>query len=153
MISYPGGVLSVVRDCGLWRIKWQVGRDYAVSPGRGKPGVWLSSTGEIHLPQYDPLPQPWHDGSVQKTLEARGYKPLRIRITTIRRERVQEITPDDAGREGYPFEFPPTGPVTNPHQVDRVRWYADLWDTINTRKGTRWADSPEVWALSFEVVK
>ena len=23
-----------------WRLKWQVGRDYAVQLGRGKPGLW-----------------------------------------------------------------------------------------------------------------
>lgn len=31
--------------------------------------------------------------------------------------------------------------------------YAQLRDTINAGKGTRWADNPAVWTLRFEVAQ
>jgi hypothetical protein len=123
------------------RLKWQVGRDYAVSPGRGKPGVW------------------WHPGTHPAwklpgdiaTNAIFDWQPLRIRITAIRRESLQDITPDDARAEGKPHEYPWTGPVTHPHQVDAVAWYRDLWERINGRGS--WDANPDVWVLEFEVVR
>jgi len=83
------------------RIRWQVGKTYALQPGRGKSAVG------------------------------------RIRITAIRTEFLQDIGEQDAIAEGM------------------AGWadYALVWDSINTRKGTRWADNPAVWVLTFEVVE
>ena len=83
------------------RLRWAVGRDYAVQPGR-----------------------------TEKSLG-------RIKILEIRREHLQEISEQDAIAEG----------------VDSVASYAALWDSINTKKGTRWADNPDVWVLTFELVE
>jgi hypothetical protein len=34
------------------------------------------------------------------------------------------------------------------------RWaFIELWDRINTHKGTRWTENPNVWVLTFELVK
>jgi hypothetical protein len=115
--------------------KWQVGRDYAVVPKRGQPGVWWRS---------EPLPMgwkpPWTAGyeKIQAALTEDGFRPLRIRITGIRREALQSITEADALAEG----------------VDSVEAYRALWDRINgNTKGARWADNPPVWVITFEVVK
>ena len=162
------------------RLKWQVGRTYAVSPGRGKPGVWWEPGGLVKGYWYDvagPILKPSQWTSYGKgvkpeditldTLKANGYQPLRIRITQIRRERVQEISEADAIAEGWPDnedkrECPhcdalyPTGWYDGPNlpcTCNPLTWYRLLWDSINTKKGTRWADNPEVWVLSFEVVK
>lgn len=52
------------------RVKWRVGDDYAVQPGRGKPGAW-----------YNREPDDW--------------RPLRIRLLDIRQERLQDISQED----------------------------------------------------------
>lgn len=98
------------------RLKWVVGCDYAVQPGRGKPGV------------------------------------CRIRITNIRQEQLQRISDMDAIAEGINWDesafHASEGTLPTPREE-----YADLWDSINTRPGTRWADNPEIWVISFELVK
>lgn len=45
MLQYPRGIASVMRGDGIkWHVKWQVGKTYAVQPGRG-----LASKGRIQL--------------------------------------------------------------------------------------------------------
>src|SRR6185369_9483179 len=42
MLSYPDGIEAVQytrNDADCWRTKWQVGKTYAICPGRGKHGV------------------------------------------------------------------------------------------------------------------
>ena len=77
----------------------------------------------------------------------------RIRITAIRREPLQAITPADARREGAPEtsgqpEYHAFG------EQSYVRWFAAIWDDLNGKRkgGARWADNPEVFVISFERV-
>lgn len=145
------------------RLKWQVGRDYAVSPGRGKSGVWIYRTGKAvsWLTPTRKLSRLDMDISLSD-----GWKPLRIRLLEIRREPLQDITEVDARAEGYPEDederkcgYCDWGEqvVDPPPSVACIcspaTWYRDLWNSINTRKGTRWDDSPHVWVLEFEVVR
>jgi len=83
------------------RVKWQVGKTYALQPGRGKSEVG------------------------------------RIRITDIQIELgVQCMHEDEIIAEGY----------------SSIEEYALVWDSINTQKGTRWVDNPDVWVLTFELM-
>jgi len=132
----PSGAITAVRTAS-GRLKWAVGRTYAVQPGRGQAAV------------------------------------ARIRLTGIRLERVQDITEADAADEGCPrctacgggggygYAYDENGAhvVTclvcqgsGVETAPRV-WYAETWDTIHTRPGTRCADNPQVWVLDFELVK
>jgi hypothetical protein len=142
------GVTTVrtVLPSGNTRLKWQVGRDYAVSPGRGKPGAWWHPVDRaitFHTSRTD-------------ADRAYGWRPLRIRITALRVERLQDISEEDAiaegcvGRDVYTSKdnHGEVAYVMTPRDV-----YRDLWDTINTRKGTRWDDNPRVWVIAFEVVR
>ena len=77
----------------------------------------------------------------------------RIRITAIRREPLQSITPSDARKEGAPEtsgqpEYYAFG------EQSYVRWFAAIWDDLNGKRkgGARFADNPDVWVLSFERV-
>jgi hypothetical protein len=123
------------------RVKWQVGRDYAVCPGRGKPCVSWNSIAPTPMTDLDPG---WsHIEGI--------WIPLRIRITDIRREPLQDISEADAKAEGVQAELMTWFSTTAIYSY--VAPYAQLWDSINKRKGTRWQDNPEVWVLTFEVIK
>ncbi len=101
--------------CVVWRkgkIKWQVGRTYAVQPGRGQPAVG------------------------------------RIRLTGIRAEHVTDISEEYVIAEGVGLQAWAGQP-----DWPRTAGYAELWDTIHTKPGTRWADNPAVWVLEFELVE
>ena len=114
------------------RVKWEVGRDYAVASKRGQRTVlwkgapddfdWVVPRSEQHAREY-----------MQD-----GYQPLRIRITAIRQERLQDITEADAKAEG----------------VADVAAYCELWESINGKTpGARWDANPTVFVLEFELVR
>jgi hypothetical protein len=76
----------------------------------------------------------------------------RIRITAIRREHLQDITPEDAFAEGMRCSCGCHDDFRGSSAL--VPQFAVLWDRLNGKRpgGARWADNPEVWALSFERV-
>lgn len=74
---------------------------------------------------------------------------LTLRITEVRVERVQDISPDDCRAEG-----------ARPMNEASLLWretiranYRTLWDSINTKRGYPWDSNPWVWVVSFEVLK
>lgn len=123
------------------RIKWQVGREYAIVPKRGAAGVWISPDGKLRHPVTYTYDMEWDDTlrhDARGWLRELGYRPAKIRLTAIRCEHLHDITEEDAIEEG----------------VASVAEYKALWESINGRtKGARWADNPEVWVLEFELVK
>lgn len=134
-----------LRESGA--VKWAVGKTYAVVPKRGKPSVWWKRVGTVALThngmhEYHYPSNP--DAAAialpvtRAELEKRGFRPLRIRITAIRQERLQDITEADAKAEG----------------VGSVEEYRALWESINGKTpGARWADDPLCWVLTFEVAQ
>ena len=89
-----------------------------------------------------------------------------LKITDIRIERLQDISEEDAAAEGVICpgcgdtgwillrpSNPWSGPSEHPCDCNLVKEYAKVWDAINTRTGTRWADNPLVWVLTFEAVR
>ncbi len=66
------------------------------------------------------------------------------RVTNVRPERLQDISEDDAIAEGIDV-------YAHGIRIRPTERYADLWDSINRKPGTRWADSPWVFAYTFEV--
>lgn len=87
------------------------------------------------------------EGHTYAVQPGRGQKAVgRIKITGIRRERLQGISEADAHAEGWVRPYFGEG-------RNIVEAYADLWDSIHTKPGTRWEDSPDVWVLSFELVE
>jgi hypothetical protein len=116
-------------------VKWQVGRTYAVVPKRGQPAVWWSH--ELPPNEATLLWAAVHNQNKAAFAET-GWQPMRIRITAIRPQTLQDITEADARAEG----------------VESVAAYRDLWESINGRTpGARWADNPAVWVLTFELVR
>jgi len=91
-------------------IKWKVGREYAVCPGRSKKAI--------------------------------AY----IKIIGISRERLQDITEEDAKAEGcllWKYE----------RYASSRDFFVELWDSIHKAPGTRWADDPEVFRIRFKLIR
>lgn len=143
------------------RTKWQAGKTYAVQQGRGKSALWIYRHC-VNLPcrlvvsdSKPPANTHWYKDVTQ----------ARITITEIRQERLQDITEDACVAEGIPAcavcnntGFIDSGVYAQSMEVackDCKGWvyeqYANLWDSINTRPGTRWQDNPMVWVLSFKI--
>jgi len=69
---------------------------------------------------------------------------ITLEVTDVRIERLQDISPFDAIKEGYP-DLEAGG--------DCVLWYARLWNKINVKRGYPWSDNPWVWVIEFKRVE
>lgn len=69
---------------------------------------------------------------------------ITLRITSVRMERLQDISRGDAVAEGCPFANMAAGP-------DPRDWYRDLWNEINGAGA--WDENPWVWVVSFKRVR
>lgn len=86
---------------------------------------------------------------------------ITLEITDIRVQRLQDTTRLDIAAEGWPCDERQRSGVDlalalgDDEIIDdaSIEWYANLWDSINTKPGTRWDDSPWVWCLSFRMVE
>lgn len=138
-----------------------------------QPELWSTSRG----------PQPLHYRADTKDLrEVEDYVPkpsihmprwasrLTLRITTVRVERLQEITGQDCAAEGV--QIPCSAPghpllrLTGHVLPSRFTWkhpddwsvddwfrfeYAEIWEQINGR--VSWTANPWVWVIEFERIE
>jgi hypothetical protein len=65
-----------------------------------------------------------------------------LEILTLRAERLNKITREDALAEGYEI-----GGTTD----DPVRWFRELWDRVSGEDG-QWKTNPWVWVIGFRVI-
>lgn len=97
----------------------------------------------------------WEVGYTYAVQPGRGKPAVaRIRITGIRQERLQDISPDDVWAEGIRCSVD-HGPLDIGFNQDvwDLEVYRLLWDDINRKPGTRWRDNPRVWVIEFELVE
>lgn len=74
---------------------------------------------------------------------------ITLEITKIRVERVQEISEEDAIREGIVCSFQNT-----PHdKCDVIDQYRDLWNILNKKRGYGWDKNCWIWVLEFKRIK
>jgi hypothetical protein len=82
---------------------------------------------------------------------------LFLEVKSVRVERVQDISEEDARAEGVlPFnmfdqiKFPAGSPL-----LDRTykNGFMSLWDTLNAKRGFSWDTNPWVWTISFGRIK
>ena len=69
---------------------------------------------------------------------------ISLGITSVRVERLQDISRGDAMAEGCPFPNMAQGP-------DPRDWYAELWGAINGPDS--WAENPWAWVVEFKAIE
>jgi hypothetical protein len=72
-----------------------------------------------------------------------------LRVTDVRVERVQGIGADDARAEGCP-DVAVSGAESVSVNALALEWFADIWDSINAKRGFGWDVNPWVWVITFE---
>lgn len=82
-----------------------------------------------------------------------------LEIVDIRVERVQEISDDDCWAEGIPEElfdeaehYLAGGSPLRGGSPERCA-FAQIWDSINKKRGFGWETNPWVWVISFKRIK
>ena len=88
---------------------------------------------------------------------------LTLTVTDVRVQRLQNICEDDAIAEGIEargfgsmwgwIDYLETNPHMTRYYSDPRESYRTLWDSLHTDPGTRWADSPWVVAVAFDVAR
>jgi hypothetical protein len=95
-----------------------------------------------------------------------------LRVKDVRAERLQNITTDDATGEGVPNGWPIDAvycpeckgdgsieafhPARGSMEIDcpycntAIKRFANLWDSLNAKRGYGWAGNPWVWKVSVE---
>lgn len=154
------------------RIKYQVGREYMLKAGRTLPQVYwrMDDNGDIELAHTHLMPhlengkQPTQLGFAKRRfsgewrdyLEECRYQPLSYRITSLRQERLQEITEKDAIAEG--IERNATGRMYKDYTGMRTGWtdatdsYATQWNMLHKKQANSWGANPLVNVIGIEVV-
>lgn len=147
----PGDRLWVRETCWIWG-KWT--RNGLTKTGRQK---WrfklLGKSGTYDKPTTNPAKReaaPGQDGAQGWAYRHARYMPrwasrITLEVTSIRVERLQAITEEDAIAEGArQWETIPEG-------MHSARYtFANLWQSINgARPGCSWDDNPWVWVIGF----
>lgn len=144
--GYHAVIHSVYTTKG--KLKWIVGlsgKSYAVQLGRGKPSLWFCPKCRSI---YDPMESPiWPEQGCNNVLDVpRGdsmcgvrLEPLRIELTEIRKEKLLDISEEDAEKEGFKSKKDYLEMFYNAF-YDKPAWVIGEWN-------------PDVWVLNFELVK
>ncbi len=155
-LAKPGETVSVwdSQIVGVYtatgRVRFALGKTYAVCPGRGKPTVFVARLRttegvESHLVTDDSPPLYQHMAD-----------PLRIRITAICREDVRSITQADAQAEGFEDRGEFWHVWTEMHDSRFYPTFRYASDTDQLREYGFYDRAPrhyDAWALTFEVVR
>ncbi len=90
----------------LGRVKWRVGKKYAVCPGRGKPQIWYCPKCKRLLDMnwyktgFDNI-ECNNATCFKKGIYITHFVPLFIELVSIRKEKLLDITEEDAKKEGF----------------------------------------------------
>jgi len=108
--------------------------------------VWGDTIDAVYSPKGT---LKWQVGRTYAIQPSRGKKAVgRFLLLSMRREKLQPISEADIEAEGVIPYDPIYAPTRSLYQA-----WIDLWRSIHTKKGTRWLDNPEVWALQFGLVE
>lgn len=103
----------------------------------GKPVVYRADvTPEMYATYEDcDMPHYWKPSIYMPRQHCR----IILKIVSVRAERLQSISQDDAIAEGVFM-------LAHKSHIDS---FAATWDEINTKPGRRWSDNPWIWVIEF----
>jgi hypothetical protein len=116
--------------------------------------VYRTDYGTTEDDSFPPSMFKWHP-SIHMPKEAAR---IRLKVTGVKPERVQEISIQDAISEGV-FQNEPAfaraimRDCHNQNLPYAVANFAVLWDSIYSARGYGWDENPYVWKISFERVE
>lgn len=136
---------SWVKEFDLPKPKYQVGNVLWVREtwAPGCMGGYIYKAGHQYAERLQELKQ-WKPSIHMPKLAARMF----LRVTDVRGERVQDITEDDAIAEGVQARNDTACGGTSARIA-----FAELWDSLNEKRGYGWSNNPWVWVYEFEVLK
>jgi hypothetical protein len=79
-----------------------------------------------------------------------------LEIESVRAERLQDISEEDARAEGAPFSLEPAtcvGRFDIRGQASHRQGFIDLWEKLNATRGFPWSSNPWVWAITFRLTE
>ncbi len=76
----------------------------------------------------------------------RAASRITLEITGVRVERLNAISEEDAGKEGYPADPTPYG-----GRMDKWLWFRQLWDDIYPEQSFK--HNPWVWVIEFKRIE
>ena len=80
---------------------------------------------------------------------------ITLKITDVRVERLQDITPADCKAEGVfiPHPVSPTAEEALRHLAEYKNAFEKLWDGINSKRGYPFSSNSWVWVVCFEMLE
>lgn len=123
----------------------------------GQPGdrLWVRETWTRHPDDggilYRATDPGWDDNDYGLKWRPSIFMPrwasrLTLEITSVRVERVQEITEAGAIAEGVDWA------ACHHSYAQTIGAFASLWDSINAKRGYGWAVNPYVWVIQYKRV-
>ena len=127
----------------------------------GQPGdrLWVRETFALGEPPYfgvayraDEGDNPEDVGGERQKWTPSIHMPrylsrIRLEITDINVERVQDITADEAIKEGV------VDPIMGTYGLSPKTVFRDMWNDIYAERGLGWNEDPWVWAITFRRVE
>ncbi len=144
--------------------------------GRAGDELWVRESFRLRLDQDDKPPRDdhWKSGAwyeADRSEEPSGcgggmgklrpsiFMPrwasrIQLKVTSIRIERLADLSEDDAKAEGAAWRIDEGGDLSGPFEgcgpIGYVAHFRDLWDNINAKRGYGWDANPWVWVVGFE---
>ena len=157
---------------GAWRDDGRIAIDYKASPELTQT-PWVKIPNDDMDKKFNDLWHSWSNEAEEAGLVADddgyylwepGKSPLKwrpsifmprwasritLRIVSVRVERINQITEEDACAEGAPTLTAVAEGGKQSHQLG----FMALWNTINAKRGFGFDVNPWVWVINFEMVK
>jgi len=102
-------------------------------------GDWLQIKGQVFDAHNPPDEYRWRPSIFMYRFASR----IQLEVLSIRVERVQDITEEDAQAEGTDL---------GPWGSWRIA-FAELWDSINAKRGFSWESNPWCWVVDFKRIE